>query len=84
MKLSLGLTLALDFHHASNPTVKPLTCENQVLDAQNRAPESHGQMLGIRELASVTEKVLPFLYYAYLTPKPSGYFTPFILKSEKN
>lgn len=57
MKLRLGLTLELHFQCISNPPVKSFTSENQVVHTQNREPENQGQILGIKELASVIEEI---------------------------
>lgn len=57
MKLGLGLTLELHFQHISNPPEKSFTSENEVIQTQNREVENQGQILGIRELASITEEI---------------------------
>lgn len=78
MQLRLGLTLELDFQCVSNSPVKHFTCENQVLDTQSSASENQGQILGIRELVTVTEEITQYshvLIYAFMTPNPSVFHT---------
>jgi len=65
--------------------VKSFTCENQVLDTQNKASENQGQILGIRVPASVTEEITQYshvLYYAFTNPNSSGF--PYISRTEEN
>lgn len=56
MELGLVLTPELYLQCISN-LVMSFTSENQVIDTQYRELENQGQILGIRELASVTEEI---------------------------
>lgn len=57
VELGLVLTPELYLQCISNPPVMSFTSENQVIDTQYRELENQGQILGIRELASVTEEI---------------------------